>query len=198
MDGSGTMTEKARGEVTRLLGELSAGDRDALSQLLPLVYDELRRLASRRLHRERPGHPLQPTALVHEAYIRLLEQREVRWKNRGHFFAVAAQAMRRILIDQARAQLAEKRGGPQVAVSLDDAVIASEPKPEELIALDAAITQLSAVDPRQVQVVELRFFAGLTIEETAEALGISDTTVKREWRLARAWLHRAVERELGR
>lgn len=186
------------GDVTRLLGELNAGDREAFAQLMPLVYGELRSLAGRRLHRERPGHPLQPTALVHEAYIRLVEQREVRWKNRGHFFAVAAQAMRRILIDQARAQLAGKRGGAQVTVPLDEAVVAADAPPEELIALDAAITQLAAIDPRQEQLVELRFFAGLTIEETAEAMGISDTTVKREWRLARAWLHRAVARELGR
>ncbi|NOT44748.1 MAG: RNA polymerase subunit sigma-70 [Acidobacteria bacterium] len=191
------MTEHAAGEVTRLLDDLNAGDEEALPLLLPLVYDELRRIAARRLHHEPSGHPLQATALVHEAYLRLVGQHEVRWKNRSHFFAVAAQAMRRVLVDHARARLAGKRGGVQARVPLDDVVVASEPPPGDLVALDEALDRLARHDPHQARLVELRFFAGLTVEETADVLGISDTTVKREWRMARAWLHREMSRTAG-
>ncbi|MGE0593261.1 MAG: sigma-70 family RNA polymerase sigma factor [Vicinamibacterales bacterium] len=191
------MTKHAAGEVTRLLDGLNAGDEQALPRILPLVYDELRRIAARRLHHEPAGHPLQATALVHEAYLRLAGQHEVRWKNRGHFFAVAAQAMRRVLVDHARARLADKRGGVQARVPLDDVVVASEPPPGDLVALDDALDRLARHDPHQARLVELRFFAGLTVEETADVLGISDTTVKREWRMARAWLHREMSRTAG-
>lgn len=190
------MSQDRPGEVTRLLENLNAGDKDALPALLPLVYDELRRLAGRQLSRERPGHALQPTALVHEAYLKLIGQQEVRWQNRAHFMGVAAQAMRRILVDQARARLTHKRGGDLQSVSIDDVTLFEEPRSAQLLALDAALSKLAGFDPEQARLVELRFFGGLTIEETADLLGVSDTTVKREWRLARAWLHRAVETEL--
>ncbi|MFN8060482.1 MAG: sigma-70 family RNA polymerase sigma factor [Vicinamibacterales bacterium] len=187
------MSNVEPGEVTRLLTELNAGNKDALSTLLPLVYDELRRVANRFLSRERPGHTLQATALVHEAYLKLVGQREVRWQNRAHFFGVAAQAMRRILVDRARAHLAEKRGGAQRPISLDDAVVVGEEPSAELMALDEALTRLAQIDPDQAKLVELRFFGGLTVEETAVVLGVSDSTVKREWRVARAWLHREIQ-----
>lgn len=185
------------GDVTRLLEELNAGNAEALPVLLPLVYDELRRVASRHLGRERQGHTLQPTALVHEAYLKLVGQHEVRYQNRGHFFGVAAQAMRRILIDQARARLSDKRGGDRRSVPVDEAMMVEEPRAIDLVALDLALTQLAAFDPGQAKLVELRFFVGCTIEETAEILGVSEGTVKREWRLARAWLNREVDRQLG-
>lgn len=191
------MSTDTPGEVTRLLDELNAGNSDALPVLLPLVYDELRRLASRHMGRERQGHTLQPTALVHEAYLKLVGQRSVRFQNRAHFFGVAAQAMRRILVDQARARLSDKRGGDRHAVPVDEAMLVEEPRAVDLVALDLALTDLAAFDPGQAKLVELRFFAGCTIEETAEILGVSDGTVKREWRLARAWLNRAVDRQLG-
>jgi RNA polymerase sigma factor (TIGR02999 family) len=190
------MSADATGDVTRLLEELNAGNADALPVLLPLVYDELRRLASRHLGRERQGHTLQPTALVHEAYLKLVGQGGVRFQNRAHFFGVAAQAMRRILIDQARARLSQKRGGDRHSVPVDEAMLVEEPRAVDLVALDIALTELAAFDPDQAKLVELRFFAGCTIEETAEILGVSDGTVKREWRLARAWLNRAVDRQL--
>lgn len=190
------MSADAPGDVTRLLEELNAGNADALPVLLPIVYDELRRLASRHLGRERQGHTLQPTALVHEAYVKLVGQGGVRFQNRGHFFGVAAQAMRRILIDQARARLSQKRGGDRHAVPVDETMLVEEPRAVDLVALDIALAELAAFDPDQAKLVELRFFAGCTIEETAEILGVSDGTVKREWRLARAWLNRAVDRQL--
>jgi RNA polymerase sigma factor (TIGR02999 family) len=182
------------GEVTRLLAELNGGNKEALGQLLPLVYDELRRVAKRFLNRERQGHTLQATALVHEAYMKLLGQREVNWQNRAHFFGVAAQAMRRILVDRARARLADKRGGANKPISLDEAVAIDHEPSAELMALDEALTRLARLDPEQAKVVELRFFAGLTVEETAAVLGVSDSTIKREWRVARAWLHREINR----
>ena len=186
---------KPRGDVTELLAEWACGNPDALERLVPLVYRELRAIAARQLHRERSDHTLQPTALVHEAYLKLVDQRPGGWRNRGHFFAVAAQAMRRILVDHARAHRAAKRGRDveRVAIETADAVV--EAPTADVLALDEALTRLSALDPRQGQVVELRCFGGLTIEETADAVGLSLTTVKEEWRLAKAWLHRELRRD---
>jgi RNA polymerase sigma factor (TIGR02999 family) len=183
------MERRSSGDVTRLLAELNAGNKDALPALLPLVYDELRRVAQRYFRRERSDHTLQPTALVHEAYLRLVDQRNVQWQNRAHFMGVAAQAMRRILVDRARAHHAAKRGGEQVRVAIDEAAGAGDPPLVDYLALDEALTKLAALDPQQSRIVELRYFGGLTIEETAEALELSPMTIKREWRIARAWLH---------
>lgn len=181
------------GEVTELLAEVCRGRHNAVSQLMPLVYEELRRLARHHMRRERSDHTLQTTALIHEAYLRLVEQRDTNWKNRAHFFAVAAQLMRRILVDYARASHTEKRGGDAEILSLDlDPIALSEEKSRELIALDEALTRLTDLSPRQSQIIELRFFGGLTVEETAEVLQIAPRTVKRDWRVARAWLHREV------
>ena len=177
------------GDVTRLLKEFRDGDKDAEARLVPLIYSELRHLAAYYMRGERHGHTLQPTALVHEAYFRLTGMRGVDWQNRSHFFAVAAQLMRRILIDHARARRANKRGGRWGEVSFDDAEGVSFSRPEELIALDEALNRLAALDVRQSRIVELRFFAGLTEEETGEVLGISARTVKRDWRVAKAWLY---------
>ncbi len=179
-------------EITRLLSEYEAGDREALERLLPLVYDELRRLAAHYLRGERPGHTLQPTALVHEAWFKLVDQRDVRWQNRAHFLGVAAQQMRRILVDHARGHNRYKRGGDQVRLPLDDARDVPEERDVDLVRLDDALRDLAAIDPQQSRVVELRYFGGLTIEETAEAIGVSPATVKRDWAMARAWLHRAL------
>jgi len=183
------------GEVTRLLIAWNDGDRAAVERLMPLVYAELRRIAERQFRRERAGHTLQPTAVVHEAYFRLVDQTRVTWKNRGHFFAIAAQAMRRILIDHARAREAEKRGGKEVQVSLDVGIASPEPVDDvDLLALDEALVRLKALDDAQARIVELRFFGGLSIDETAEAMETSPSSIKREFRSARAWLFR----ELGR
>ncbi|MBL8241737.1 MAG: sigma-70 family RNA polymerase sigma factor [Bryobacterales bacterium] len=181
-------------EVTQLLNQWSDGNRAALDSLTPVVYDELRRLASIYLHRERSDHTLQPTAVVHEAYMRLVDQRSVRWQNRAHFFGIAAQMIRRILVDHARGVRAAKRGGGAVALSLDEALGVSEKRDLELEALDDALTTLAEVDPQQARVVELRFFTGLSIEETAEVLGISESTVKRDWVSAKAWLFRELSK----
>ncbi len=160
---------------------------------MPLVYEELHRLADRHFRRERAGHTLQPTALVHEAYVRLIDQRRVTWKNRGHFFAVAAQMMRRILIDYARGRKADKRGGGEERVTLDDGLGSEAPGPDvDVLALDGALSRLKTLDATQAQIVELRFFAGLTIEETADVLETSPASVKREFRSARAWLFREL------
>lgn len=183
----------SRGNVTQLLEQFSAGSPDALSALLPLVYDELRRLASYYLRRERGNHTLQPTALVHEAYLRLVNQRAVHWQNRSHFFGVAAQAMRRILVDYARAHAATKRGSGQDAVALDEASAFVLSPSVDLLALNTALDRLAELDPQQVRVVELRFFVGFSVEETADILEISPATVKREWAMARAWLHREMQ-----
>jgi len=184
-----------RGEVTRLLIAWNAGDREAVERLMPLVYAELRGIAERQFRRERVGHTLQPTAVVHEAYFRLVDQTRVTWKNRGHFFAIAAQAMRRILIDHARAREADKRGGREDRVTLDVGIASPEPADDvDLLALDEALVRLRALDEPQARIVELRFFGGLSIEETAEAMETSASSVKREFRSARAWLFR----ELGR
>ena len=165
------------------------GDRGVLEQLLPLVYAELHRQAHRYLRRERANHTLQTTALIHEAYLKLVDQHAVQWQNRAHFFGLAAQAMRRILVDYARTKNREKRGGPAADLPLDEAMfIAASGQNIDLLALDEALTQLAAIDEQQVRVVELKYFSGLSIEETAEALGISPATVKRDWQMAKAWL----------
>lgn len=184
------------GDVTRLLVDWSGGHQQAADQLIPLVYEELRRLASRYLGRERPGHTLQPTALVHEAYLQLIDQRQVRWQNRAHFFGVAATLMRRILLEHARNLHAAKRGGTVQKVSLDEASVLPQRQDVDLLALDDALTSLTALDPQQGRIVELRFFGGLTQEEIGEVLAVSPTTVKREWRVARAWLVRELDRRL--
>ena len=178
--------------VTRLLQDWGKGDQQALEELLPLIYNELRRLAHNFLYRERPEHTLQTTALVHEAYLKLIDQRDARWQNRAHFFAIAAQAMRRILIDSARRHAAMKRGGPSEKLSLDEALSISVEPDANLLALDEALTALAEIDPQQSRIVELRYFGGLTIEETAEVMKISPATIKREWAMARAWLHQAL------
>jgi RNA polymerase sigma factor (TIGR02999 family) len=181
-----------RGDVTQLLEEFTAGNKEALSSLLPLIYDELRRLAAYYLHRERPNHTLQATALVHEAYLRLVNQRAVRWQNRSHFFGVAAQAMRRILVDHARAYGATKRGSGEHKLPLDEASAVGVSQSFDVLALNEALDRLATFDEQQVRVVELRFFAGFSVEETAEILGVSPATVKREWAMARAWLKREI------
>jgi RNA polymerase sigma-70 factor (ECF subfamily) len=181
-------------DITELLEHLSAGKEHALDDLLPLVYGELRRQAARYLRRERQNHTLQPTALVNEAFIKLVDQRNVRWQNRAHFFGVAAQAMRRIVIDHARTKQRIKRGGVQQAVTLDENLIAVDAKLVDVLALDEVLTRLAAVDERQARVVELRFFGGLSVEETAEVMDISPATVKREWSMAKAWLYNELSR----
>jgi RNA polymerase sigma factor (TIGR02999 family) len=183
-------------DVTDLLRRWRAGDREALEGLMPLVYEELHHIACRYLRHERPGHTLQSTALVHEAYVKLVDQRRVDWQNRAQFYGLAAQAMRRILVDHARARDREKRGAgaPRVALdAVDPAAPAAEVHPADAIALDRALERLETFDPGQARIVELRFFAGLTVEETADILGTSPSTVKREWTLARAWLYRELE-----
>jgi RNA polymerase sigma factor (TIGR02999 family) len=181
--------------VTQLLLDWSEGDHEALDQLVPLVYDELRRIAHRHLHAERPDHTLTTTALVHEAYFKLVDQNRVQWKNRAQFFALSSQAMRRILLMYARTRNRQKRGGGQQPLPLDEALMLSETRAEVLIDLDEALTRLEALDERMVRLVECRYFGGLTIEETAEALDVSAATVKREWRAARAWLHDALREQ---
>lgn len=184
-------------EVTNLLLRWGEGDRQAFDALAPLVYDELRRLAGRYLRRERSDHTLQSTALVHEAYLRLVDQRNVRWQNRAQFFGLAAELIRRILVDHARARQAAKRGGAVYKLTLDEALDASAPRDLDLVRLDDAMKALAELDSQQARVVELRFFAGLTIEETAEVLGISPATVKRDWLVAKAWLRRELSGRSG-
>ena len=188
--------ETATGEVTKLLQDWSVGNREALDKLLPLVYDELRRLAHSYLTHERADHTLQTTALVHEAYLKLIDQRSVNWQNRAHFFAISAQAMRRILLDNARRHTAAKRGSGGQKVSLEEvATLSRDTANESLIELDEALQELAVIDPEQGRIVELRYFGGLTIEETAEVLNISPSTVQREWTTARAWLYQAIKGE---
>lgn len=174
--------------VTRLLIAVTDGDRAAVDSLLPLIYDELRRLAAGYLRRERPDHTLQPTALVHEAYLRLVDQTQVSWQNRAHFVGVAAQMMRRILVDHARAHTSQKRGGDYEKLSLDENIDKAVQRSTELIALDEALKELAEIDPQMSRLVELRYFGGLTVEEAAEVLGVTPITVKRHWRMAKAWL----------
>jgi len=183
-------------DVTQLLVNWSTGDQASLEQLLPLVYGELRRLASSYLRRERSNHTLQSTALVHEAFMRLVSQQDVQWKNRAHFYAIAAQMIRRILVDYARSQHAEKRGSGAVKLALDEAMaVAQTPGTDiDLLGLNDALDQLAILDERQSRIVELRFFAGLSIEETAEVLHLSPASIKREWQTARAWLFREMTR----
>ena len=186
--------ENSSTPVTQLLGRWRGGDREALDSLIPLVYDELRSIAQRYLRNERPGHTLQSTALVHEAYVRLISQDLPEWQNRAHFFAVAAQLMRQILVDHARAFRASKRGGGACNLALDEAEQNAKRVDVDILALDDALKTLSAMDPQQGKVVELKFFGGLSIEDTAEVLGVSSSTVKRDWITARAWLHRELDR----
>jgi len=185
-------------DVTVLLKELSNGNKEVLAELVPMVYDELRRLASYYLRRERSDHTLQATALVHEAYLRLVDQRHVDWKNRNHFFGVAAQLMRRILLTHAREHHAAKRGGGMQKISLEDTAIFSPERAEELVFLDELLIRLAALDPQQARIVEFRFFAGLSVEETAELMNISTATVKRDWAMAKAWLVREMNRQRGK
>ena len=179
-------------DVTLLLKQLSNGNQDVLAELIPLVYDELRRLAAYHLRQERSDHTLQATALVHEAYLHLVDQRHVDWKNRSHFFGVAAHLMRRILLMHARQHHAAKRGGSAQKISLEGAVVFTRERSAELMALDELLTLLTELDPQQARIVELRFFAGLSVEETADLLGISGATVKRDWAMAKAWLAREM------
>jgi RNA polymerase sigma-70 factor, ECF subfamily len=185
----------AQHDVTRLLRAWGAGDESALKHLMPLVYRELHRLAGRYMAAEQPGQTLQTTALVHEVYLRLVDVRNVDWQDRAHFYALCARLMRRILIDFARSRTYQKRGGGATHVELDEALTVSAVAGSELLAVDDALQRLSAVDPRKSQVVELRFFGGLTVEETAAALKVSPETVMRDWRLAKAWLTRELDRE---
>lgn len=180
-------------EVTRLLQAWSAGEEEALHRLFPLVYEELRRTARRFLAGERPGHTLQATALVHEAYFRLVDQRRVQWKERSHFYSIAARLMRRILVDHARAHGSVKRGREQRWLPLDEATEVAEWRPDDLVALDDALASLAHIDPQKAAIVELRFFGGLSIDETADVLGCSRPTVIRHWRVARAWLYDALK-----
>ncbi|HSF25738.1 MAG TPA: sigma-70 family RNA polymerase sigma factor [Blastocatellia bacterium] len=182
------MSDHSQQELTRLLQAWNNGDKEALDTLMPLVYEELRRLAHRYLRAERAGHTLQTTALVNEAYLRLIKVKDVSWQGRAHFFAISAQLMRRILVDFARSRHYAKRGGGAKRVSLDEGLLVSDGSYEEVLALDEALSSLASVDARKSRVVELRFFGGLSVEETAEALKVSPETVLRDWRLAKVWL----------
>ena len=182
-------------DITQLLLAWNQGDGQALDRLMPLVHGELHRLAHRYMAGERPGHPLQTTALVNEAYLRLIDSSRVRWQNRAHFFAVSAQLMRRILVDVARARAKLKRGGEAIQVSLDEATDMPREPGHDLIALDDALTRLAAFDERKSKVVELRFFGGMSVDETAEVLGVSAMTVMRDWGLAKVWLLRELEKK---
>lgn len=186
------MAQPSVQDITRLLVAWGQGDQTALERLMPLVYDELRRLAKRHMNRQPPGHTLQTTALVNEAYLRLIDANQVRWQNRAHFFAVSAQLMRRILVDFARSRKSLKRGAEARQVTLDDSLEVSPERGADLVALDDALNTLAAMNPRQSQIVELRYFGGLSEEEIAEALKISTRTVRRDWSLARAWLYREL------
>jgi RNA polymerase sigma-70 factor (ECF subfamily) len=181
--------------ITQLLIEVTNRNSAAVDVLLPLIYDELRKLAANYLRRERSDHTLQPTALVHEAYMRMVDQTQVNWQNRAHFFGVAAQMMRRILVDYARAHNAEKRGQDFQIISLDENIDKSVERSSELIALDEALKTLAEMDEQKGRIVELRFFGGLSIDETAEVLGVSAPTVKRQWRMAKAWLYGQVQKQ---
>jgi RNA polymerase sigma factor (TIGR02999 family) len=197
MDNDRRVTDLTSAGVTSLLRELAQGKQEAAGELMPLVYDELRRLAGRYMRRERENHTLQTTALVHEAYLKLVEQNSVNWQSRAHFFGIAAQIMRRVLIDHARGHLREKRGGGQPVVALDEALVFSPEQSSALVELDGALNRLAVMDARQARIVELRFFGGLTVEEAAEVLGISPKTVKRDWSVAKAWLHGELKAAYG-
>ena len=187
-----TTPSSTRQEVTQLLGDWSGGDQAALEKLFPLVQPELHRLAHHYMSRERAGHTLQTTAILNEAYLRLVDNTKPLWQNRNHFVAAAAQLMRRIMVDHARERHTIKRGGGALKVTLDEAAFVTESRSDELLALDEALEELAGLDPRKSQIVELRYFGGLTIEETAEFLNLSQRTVEREWTMAKAWLYRAL------
>jgi RNA polymerase sigma factor (TIGR02999 family) len=188
------MGTNAIAEVTQMLRRISGGDRSAADRLMPMVYDEFRGIAGRYLGREKPGHTLQPTDLVHEAYLKLVDQKRVDWQGRTHFFAVGAMAMRRILANHARDKGRLKRGGSSAKIELRDDLAISGNREEEILAIDEALNRLAELDPRHAKVVELRFFGGLTGEEVAEALGVTRQTVQNDWRVARAWLRRELSR----
>jgi len=192
------MSDELRDEVTQILHDWSGGDARAPERLMPFVYDELRRLARAFLSRERDGHTLQPTALVNEAYLRLVGQRSVNWQNRAHFYGIAASMMRRVLIDHARAHATEKRGGAAVHLSLEDVQVPLEERAAGLLALDEALGRLALMDERKCKVVEMRFFGGLSDEEIAEALGVTTRTVLRDWKKARLWLYRELSESESR
>ena len=183
------MTQPSTHEVTQLLIEWSHGNKAALDKLMPLIHDELRRLAHHYMSRERPDHTLQTTALVNEAYLRLVNRKDAHWENRTHFFAIAATLMRNILVDHARSHAYAKRGGGAHKTDLDEAMVVSQQRAAEVIALDDVLKKFAVFDPQQSRIVELRFFGGLTIEETAEVLNLSPATIKREWKTAKAWLY---------
>jgi RNA polymerase sigma factor (TIGR02999 family) len=187
------MSTPSSHQVTRLLLAWGGGDEAALDELMPLIYAELRTLARRQMQRERSGHTLQPTALVHEAYLRLIDQRRVRWRNRTQFFAVAAQLMRRVVVDYARRRRRVKRGGGAPQLSLDEATLMTPEQAPQVLALDEALQRLAALDERKSRVVEMRFFGGLSVEEVAATLGVSENTVINDWALAKAWLRREVD-----
>ena len=184
-------------EITQLLAGLTGGNRTVVDALLPLVYDEMQVIAHRHMRGERSNHTLNTTALVHEAYIKLIRQDQMTWQNRAHFYSIAALAMRRILINYANKRMAEKRGGGQAVATFEDGQVPREARADELVALDEALSRLATLNERQSKVVEYRFFGGLTQEEIAEVLGVSVPTVRRDWRLARAWLSRELKRDLG-
>ena len=186
------MAEAQTHEVTQLLIDWSNGDRAALDRLLPVVDRELRRLAHHYMRRERPGHTLQTTALVNEAFVRLVNRKSIQWQNRAHFFGIAAQLMRNILVDHARSHACAKRGGGAEDLELDEALVVSQQKASEVIALDEALKELALIDAQQSRIVELRFFGGLTVEEAAEVMRVSPATIKREWSSAKAWLYRKL------
>lgn len=186
------MVDEFQHEVTKILHDWSGGDREAPERLMPFVYDELRRLARAFLVRERGGHTLQPTALVHEAYVRLVDQTRVSWQNRAHFYGIASSMMRRVLIDHARAHITDKRGGAAIRLSLDDVQVPVEQRAASLVALDEALGRLAQLDERKSRIVEMRFFGGLSDEEIAEVLGVSTRTVLRDWKTARLWLYREL------
>ena len=181
--------------ITELILAWGNGDKEAIDQLVPLIYEELHRLAARYMRREHPGHTLQTTALVNEAYCKLIDQKNVQWQNRAHFFGIAAQAMRRILVDHARSRLRLKRGGAVNKISLDESALIPQPEMKELISLDDALTRLGEFDPQKSRIVEMKFFGGLSMEEIAEVEKVSKSTIEREWRKAKAWLHHEVQKD---
>lgn len=189
--------DSALENVTQLLQNLKTGDTAAEAKLISVVYDELRRLAAHYMRRERPDHTLQATALVHEAFLRLADQKDIDWQGRAHFFGVAAKLMRQILVDHARAHVRVKRGGGGQKLSLDEGLLVTEARSTDLLAINNALDRLAKLDARQAQTVELRFFGGLGVEETAEVLGISPKTVKRDWSMAKAWLHGELKQDHG-
>ena len=189
------MSQNTSPEITRMLIALTDGNTEVVNNLLPLIYDELRKLAGNYLRRERSSHTLQPTALVHEAYIKLIDQKQVKWQNRAHFFGIAAQIMRRLLVDHARKHTADKRGGEIEKLPIEEEIlVVSNEKSAELLALNEALENLETLDPQKAKIVELRYFGGLSIEETAEVLGVSIATVNRQWRMAKAWLYGQIAR----